>query len=280
MNEELYFSPAELAKLTGISKQLLLYYDKNDIFSPTYVNTNGYRYYKLSQYFSLQIIVSLRKLGLSLKEIQTYTKNKDISSLQKIYQHKLKEYQDKITALQNLEKIIKQKLLAFEQIKDLPLNQILLEIQESESLYISEPISFSQPIKQRMKILASHMLPIFSCATFHDYLMGFLYDSKMFLSETKLTNYHVFIKENTELNYNKAKHHKKEKGLYLVLYGHANYGVINKELSQKIINFIKLNSLIPLSPVYIFPLRNFWSTSNQKEEIVKICLRVKYKDGI
>ena len=27
-----YFTPGELAKLTGISKQSLLYYDKNNIF--------------------------------------------------------------------------------------------------------------------------------------------------------------------------------------------------------------------------------------------------------
>ena len=32
MKDSRYFTPAELAKLFGISKQLLLYYDKNDIF--------------------------------------------------------------------------------------------------------------------------------------------------------------------------------------------------------------------------------------------------------
>lgn len=32
MKDSRYFTPGELAKLLGISKQLLLYYDKNDIF--------------------------------------------------------------------------------------------------------------------------------------------------------------------------------------------------------------------------------------------------------
>lgn len=32
MKDSRYFTPGELAKLFGISKQLLLYYDKNDIF--------------------------------------------------------------------------------------------------------------------------------------------------------------------------------------------------------------------------------------------------------
>lgn len=35
-----YFTPGELAKLTGISKQILLYYDKNNIFSPSFVDDN------------------------------------------------------------------------------------------------------------------------------------------------------------------------------------------------------------------------------------------------
>lgn len=67
MKDSCYFTPAELAKLFGISKQLLLYYDKNDIFSPEFVDEKGYRFYVLSQYFTLQIIISLRKLNVSLK---------------------------------------------------------------------------------------------------------------------------------------------------------------------------------------------------------------------
>ena len=49
MKDSRYFTPGELAKLFGISKQLLLYYDKNDIFSPEFVDENGYRFYVLSQ---------------------------------------------------------------------------------------------------------------------------------------------------------------------------------------------------------------------------------------
>lgn len=83
MKDSRYFTPAELAKLFGISKQLLLYYDKNDIFSPEFVDENGYRFYVLSQYFTLQIIISLRKLDVSLKEIKAYLKSKDINLLKK-----------------------------------------------------------------------------------------------------------------------------------------------------------------------------------------------------
>lgn len=279
MKESLYFTPAELAKLTGISKQLLLYYDKNDIFSPNHVGDNGYRYYQLSQYFTLQIIVSLRKLGLSLKEIKIYLKNKDLNLLHKIYQNKLEEYHEKERALKNLEEIIQDKINSLQEIASLPLNQILLEIQEEEQLYMSEKISFQKPIKQRMKILANHMLPVFSCTTFQDYLMGFFYNSNEFLYQNKLTTYNVFIKANSNLEYNNPKKFIKERGFYLCLYCHAHYGVISDKIKEKISSFIQRNNLIPQSNVYIFPLRNYWSTSKHEEEIVKFCLKVKYLDA-
>lgn len=73
MKDSRYFTPGELAKLLGISKQLLLYYDKNDIFSPEFVDENGYRFYVLSQYFTLQIIIS-QKARCFLKGNQSLLK--------------------------------------------------------------------------------------------------------------------------------------------------------------------------------------------------------------
>ena len=98
-----YFTPGELAKLTGISKQILLYYDKNNIFSPSFVDDNGYRYYSLSQYFSLEILITMRKLDIPLQDIMFYLKNKNLHDLKKIYTLKLHEYQDKIKQLQQYE---------------------------------------------------------------------------------------------------------------------------------------------------------------------------------
>ena len=46
-----YFTIGEFAQLFGISKQTLFYYEKNNIFSPELIETNGYRYYSLEQYF-------------------------------------------------------------------------------------------------------------------------------------------------------------------------------------------------------------------------------------
>lgn len=278
MKDSRYFTPAELAKLFGISKQLLLYYDKNDIFSPKFVDENGYRFYVLSQYFTLQIIISLRKLNVSLKEIKAYLKSKDINLLKEIYRNKQQEYKQQIEELLYLEKTMQQKIAFLNNIANLPLNQILLEIQEEECLYFSENISFQQPIKQRMKTLANHMLPVFSYESFQEYLMGFHYDSDEFFHGNRLTQYNVFITANSKLDYTNPIKVIKEKGLYLCVYCNAHYGVVDTQIKERIVKFIKQNNLRFHGGIYLFPLRNFWSTSKPKEELVKLCLRVEYTD--
>lgn len=278
MENSRYFTPGELAKLLGISKQLLLYYDKNDIFSPEFVDENGYRFYVLSQYFTLQIIISLRKLDVSLKEIKAYLKSKDINLLKEIYRNKQQEYKKQIEELAYLEKAMQQKISFLNNIANLPLNKILLEIQEEECLYFSEAISIKKPIKQRMNILAKHMLPVFSHESFQEYLMGFHYDSKEYFYEDRITQYNVFISANSKLNYKNPIKFIKEKGLYLCVYCNAQYGVVDTQIKERIIKFIKQNNLSFHGGIYLFPLRNFWSTSKPKEELVKLCLRVEYTD--
>ena len=278
MKDSRYFTPGELAKLLGISKQLLLYYDKNDIFSPEFVDENGYRFYVLSQYFTLQIIISLRKLDVSLKEIKAYLKSKDINLLKEIYRNKQQEYKKQIEELMYLEKTMQQKIAFLNDIQNLPLNQILLELQEEEHLYFSEDISFQTPIKHRMNILAKHMLPVFSHPSFQEYLMGFHYDSNEFFYEDLMTQYNVFISANSKLHYNNPIKKTKEKGLYLCVYCNAHYGVIDSKIKERILKFVEQNNLHMHGGIYLFPLRNFWSTSKPEEELVKLCLRVEYTD--
>lgn len=84
--EETYYSIGEVAKLTNISIQTLRYYDQIDLFKPSYVDPEtNYRYYKDSQLYYLDIIKSLKYIGVSLDEIkaaQQFTPNELMAFLQ------------------------------------------------------------------------------------------------------------------------------------------------------------------------------------------------------
>ena len=67
------FTAGEIAKLSGLSKQTILFYDKKGILKPDYVDPdNGYRYYSADQLDFLDNISMLKEIGLSLDEIRTF----------------------------------------------------------------------------------------------------------------------------------------------------------------------------------------------------------------
>jgi len=76
MKDNKYFSTGEFAKLANISKQTLIFYDKKRIFSPEYKDENTFRYYSLKQFDTLDILLSLRDIGLSLENIKDYLDNR------------------------------------------------------------------------------------------------------------------------------------------------------------------------------------------------------------
>lgn len=129
-----------------------------------------------------------------------------------------------------------------------------------------------------MNILAKHMLPVFSHPSFQEYLMGFHYDSNEFFYKDLITQYNVFISANSKLHYNNPIKKTKEKGLYLCVYCNAHCGVIDSKIKERILKFVEQNKLHMHGGIYLFPLRNFWSTSKPEEELVKLCLRVEYTD--
>ena len=70
--EKQYFLIGEVSKLTNTSIQTLRFYDKIGLFKPSYTNPdNQYRYYSNTQLFYLDIIKSLKHVGVPLSEIKT-----------------------------------------------------------------------------------------------------------------------------------------------------------------------------------------------------------------
>ena len=70
-----YYTTAQFAKLHGINKRTLHYYDDIGLFSPKHKGDNQYRYYTESQSIELQFILMLKDLHMSLDEIADYLKH-------------------------------------------------------------------------------------------------------------------------------------------------------------------------------------------------------------
>ena len=49
MNNNMYFTTGEFARITGVTKHTLFHYDDIGLFSPEIKQDNGYRYYSVGQ---------------------------------------------------------------------------------------------------------------------------------------------------------------------------------------------------------------------------------------
>ena len=271
-----YFTIGEFAHLFGISKQTLFYYEKNKIFSPNFIEDNGYRYYSLDQYFIFEIIITLRKLGVSLKEISNYVNNRNIDSLQRLFSDKILEYELQIEFLQRNKHNLFVNMERLKQAKEIRSDRITLEDCEEE-YFVADNFSASKgSMKDQIKLIAQHNLPFAKNEIFNEYFMGYILTQEDLLSENYLSITQIFTQVSHPDEYSKAL--IKPKGLYAKIATPDGYHVNYTSTLKKVLDFIRLNDLEIIGNAYIIPLRNYWSTANPKEYVTQIAIQVDYKN--
>ena len=60
----------EFSTLAKTTIKTLRFYEKEGIFVPSFVDENGYRYYKSDKLLELSKIIALRQIGFTIKEIK------------------------------------------------------------------------------------------------------------------------------------------------------------------------------------------------------------------
>lgn len=99
---------SEMSNICRISRQTLIYYDKNDIFKPALVTENGYRYYSIYQVPYLREICALKDNYFPLKDIIDNFENRTVSKTmqlltekQDILQNEIEELKKRIRSIED-----------------------------------------------------------------------------------------------------------------------------------------------------------------------------------
>ncbi len=146
-----------MAKLHGLTRQALIYYDEINLFKPVKVDENGYRYYSKRQIPYLREICFLKSLGISLKEIVNHfhdrSPEKEIVLLHKQKEDVLHE----IARLNKIRESINQRLNIYEEAVD------------ADAMQMQEP--FIRSIVARQAVFKEYVQPI-NKENLHITLMG------------------------------------------------------------------------------------------------------------
>ena len=104
--DESWLSISEMSNICQISRQTLIYYDKNNIFKPAFVDENGYRYYTIYQVPFLREICVLKDNDVPLKDIVANFEDRTVESTVKLLNEKKEDLEKQINGLeQNLNRI-------------------------------------------------------------------------------------------------------------------------------------------------------------------------------
>ena len=110
MNRKNYlYSSGEFAKLTGVNKRTLHYYNEIGLFRPEIIGENGYHYYTCFQFTELELILTLRKIGLSIDEIKDYSSRPSDESFTEMMTKKKKLIDESIEQLLSAQAFLEQK---------------------------------------------------------------------------------------------------------------------------------------------------------------------------
>jgi DNA-binding transcriptional MerR regulator len=110
MNKNDFISTGEFAKLTGVTKQTLLHYDKMGIFKPSIVDVNNYRYYSFTQLETFTVISMLREMNVPISEIKAHLEKGTPEKLLEMLKRNYMEIDEKIEKLIWCKKCISEKI--------------------------------------------------------------------------------------------------------------------------------------------------------------------------
>lgn len=164
------YTTGEFAKLMGVNKRTLHYYNDIGLFCPEKSSANGYHYYSIFQFADFEMILTLRQLGVSIEDLKSYFKSdrKDVSfsnimkAQNKIIDEKIEELLCKKDFLNIKAQRLKLSMQAKDsliKIENLPERHIILssplsECQEDEK-DLGIAADFSLKLKQRFKLYDS-----------------------------------------------------------------------------------------------------------------------------
>ncbi len=263
------FTISEAAKLSNVTRQTLIYYDKIGLLKPDVIEENGYRYYTMSQVETVKIINMLKTFGIPLKEIKGYLdkKNKDellelFSSIKIKMKERITEAEGYLNALDRKEEVIEESLLVKK-----PDIVFLEELQErrifKEGAYKNQSNHFQRAYNFEKELQKKKLLGITMESIVEKSLINKNYNNEIssfcVTVDSNLTDERVEIFPG---------------GLYVSTYNQGPYRTSAKAY-KRLIKFIEENNLEVDGDAFETVVDGFLTEKKEEDYLLKVSIKVK-----
>lgn len=240
-NTEWVFSTGEFAKLCGVSKQTLLYYDRVGIFKPERILENGYRVYTYPQLETFHVIATLREMGTPIQEIKSYLDGRSPHTFIRLFERQKEELEETLQNLEQIRQMMKNKIAITRHALEVDFQKISLEQQTEGQLVLSQPMK-SWEEQEYLPILTEYLNLCNNEKLFRGHSNGTMVKWEAFL-DCNYTDCTYFFYTQVPHELSHLSTHRRTAGTYVVAYHKGDYDTIT-EAYERLTLFIRQNGLL------------------------------------
>ena len=268
-----YFTTGELSQLCKIPRKTLLYYDKLGLITPEVVDENGYRYYKRSQLFLLQLILTLRQLDVPIARIKDYLATRSLATYGELFHERIDFFTKEIARLEAMKAELQKEVAKLDRIANIQLDKIMLVHAPAKYLYISNATEENECFKKRSTHIANMFAKLQKDVAVTTNSFGYIYAAQILQDFNPQHIQHYFYTLNDRLD---TPHcYEKPEGDYLTLYFQGVYMFNNKKNLQLLADYCREHKLTATSPLYVTSLCDYWTTGDMSKYVYKLEVLVK-----
>lgn len=273
MDKKQYYTAGELAALFGIPKQSMLYYAKEGLLLPEFTAPNGYRYYAFPQYLTLEMILFLRRLNIPVAEIRDFIEHRSPARLLSLIRKRAEDCRQSIRRDTSLLDALTRYERRLEKLSSLTLDRVLLTELPSQRFFITPIPEGTQGGSAAIEARTTHVREVFAHSSVKDKCTGWIIGkSSFFAGEVRHST--SIVTEVPPPDVTSPFNLVREAGLYAVLHLKGNYFTRSAEALRMLEEFFRRNELVPAGDVYVFPVLDYYATSDVEEYINTICVAV------
>ena len=265
---------SQFSKLSGISRKLLIYYDNIGLFSPEYTALNGYRYYSYEQPHSILVIIVLKELGLSLKEIKeyigSYSPEDEVAFLQK----QDSVLSKKIRELESTRDMLRSRLKRAEIAHKEVTGKLTISYEEEAPLFISDPLSFLNKYEIPFEMWDSFDRKCTDAEISNGYSDGYIIDFRNLIADqTDRVRYFTFYVESSEF-----ANAVLPEGTYLTAFCKGNFTNLKTEpVYRKMLKYVEDHDLEIVGNAYEERLLDEVSAKDKDLQLLRIRMQIRYR---
>lgn len=266
------FTTGEFAALHGINKKTLIFYDEINLFKPDIVKDNGYRLYSYHQSYLMEMILTLKNLGMSLESIRDYMMERSPDHLLTLLASQQEQIDVQISQLNRTKQLLIDKSKTIQENIGIDYDEIHCSQMDEEYIVLSQ--SIVDLSAAAVKSVVKGFLEKCYLNRMFNYTSGSMIHSERIKNQEFTAYEYIFNKVPGKAE--QVQIHHKPKGWYLIAYCKGSWDLLPRKY-EAILNYAKENNLTLEGYCYEEGVIDEIAISNNNDYVTKIMIPVSKK---